>query len=166
MYRWPTTAKWQDLFTRPFCRAALLVCGRFSPRPFWSYTIDDSVLRCSTKRKWVVRHISSLGSNGMIVSPIVWFVAAKFSCCCIQQTSYFINYLVVKFSDIFHMQILWCLAIGHCYFSYLSVNWKCSVVIYDMFVLFALSVSLHPCCMLIFYVCVLVGLIVWFKWMK
>jgi len=24
---------------RPFCRAALLVCGRFSPRPFWSYTV-------------------------------------------------------------------------------------------------------------------------------
>ena len=26
---------------RRFCRAALLVCGRFSPRPFWSAVVLD-----------------------------------------------------------------------------------------------------------------------------
>ena len=41
VHKWPTTAKSKDLIMRKFCRAALLVCGRFSPRPFWSAAVLD-----------------------------------------------------------------------------------------------------------------------------
>jgi len=36
---------------RPFCRAALLVCGRFSPRPFWSAAV------------LIVHHLRNLGTT-------------------------------------------------------------------------------------------------------